>query len=123
MANVQGKDYISLYKFSQEKGARYQYFNQMMSNGKIPKNILAKDGQGKLFIHKEKGDLWWEGILQAREDRAKVAEERKHNKKEMMVENPEQLLAMLVGWFEQAGRTDLSDPLKEVMEALKANKE
>lgn len=131
MANA--KEYISLYQFSQEKETRYQYFNQMFNNGKIPKNILAKDGNGKLFIHKEKGDLWWDQILAARvqrEEQAKVnaankaeMQAKKSNQPQFMIDDPTKLLEMIVTWFDMAGQKQYADPLKKVLEQLKAEQE
>lgn len=121
-ANNNNNQVISLYKFSQEVGVRYQYFNQMINNEKFPNDLLIIDGTGKRFINREDGMAWWETVLAKREERAEAAQTKGHSTKsnENLIATPEQLLGCLIDLFDKAGKKDLSDALRKVQE--EANK-
>ena len=121
-ANNNNNQVISLYKFSQEVGVRYQYFNQMIHNEKFPNDLLIIDGTGKRFINREDGMAWWETVLARREERAEAAQTKVHSTKsnENLIATPEQLLGCLIDLFDKAGKKDLSDALRKVQE--EANK-
>ena len=120
MSNV---NYVSVYGFATEKGARPQYLYQKLREGKVPNDIYVVDQKDdKPYFIREKAEAWWDGLLKAREERAVTqASVVRSNKVEYMVPEPHQMLEMVIGFLgaTKSGKKIASE-LQVVLDELKA---
>ena len=100
MANL-----VSIYQFAKLMGKPAQYFYALHREDKMPEEILEYDMTNKPLLRVEEATKWYEERQTAPRGQA------------VMGMDPNQILSLLITWFDQAGKKDLSEALKKVQEA------
>ena len=107
MTNVNNNktNLVSFSQFAKLMGKPAQYFYALHREDKMPADILEYDNNDKPYLKLEAATEWYEKRQSA--PRGSVA----------VGMDPNQILSLLITWFDQAGKKDLSEALKKVQEA------
>lgn len=107
MTNVNNNktNLVSIYQFAKLMGKPAQYFYALHREDKMPADILEYDNNDKPYLKLEAATEWYEKRQSAPRGQ------------QVGGMDADQILSLLITWFDQAGKKDLSEALKKVQEA------
>lgn len=108
---------VSIYQFSKLAGKPAQYFYGLHREGKIPAEIIVMDEmKGQPMLKLEEAQAWY---------LARKNAPKSNNQPVQMVQGlqPNDILGLLVEWFDKAGKKAVSRDLKKVLDQINNDQE